>query len=185
MTNKYETLYLLAKEAFASEIDRLARVERKASNLLSVLTLLIGLYLTAIQWIGAKVIPPSGCLDWAIIVISVAALAALVISWAFVFRVFTIDKRRTIVVNDDVCRFFDDTSTTNVYFAMARRFSGGIDENAAVVKRKVGRLTCGYWAIMLAGILIVVLAVMVGGHAWLSATKDSNDTTCISTGDKK
>lgn len=182
MTNKYETLYLLAKEAFAAEVERLARVERKASNLLSVLTLLIGFYLIAVQWVGGKVMPPSSCMDWAIIITTIVALASLIFSWACVFRVFTIDKRKAIAVNDEVCKFFEDNSDINVYFAMSRRFSDGVEHNAAIVKRKVGRLTCGYRSIIVTGVIVVLLGAMVGAHSWVAAKENRKEEVCISTG---
>ncbi len=180
MSTKYEELYKLAKEDFSAEVERLTRVESKAFGLLSVLTLLVGLYGLVVEWLGSKVIPPTACLEWIIILLAIAVLIGLVVSWIFVFRVLTIDRRATISVNEVMCKFYVDNSLIDIYFAMARRISEGAAHNRSIVQTKVHRLTIGYWSIIVTGTFIVLLTVCMGAHTWLNESDKQPEQTFIS-----
>lgn len=163
---KYEELYQLAKEDFSAEVDRLSRIEAKATALLSVLTLLIGVYGLLTEWVLTEVLPPEVWQEWAIVILSGLIILGLAISWVYVFRVLTVDHRPTLSVNNAVIDFYDKNKLVDVYFAMSKRISQLSDENRVLLRKKAKRLTKGYYGLIASGLLVVFLSVTSGIYAW-------------------
>lgn len=168
---KYEELYQLAKEDFSAEVDRLSRIEAKATALLSVLTLLIGVYGLLTEWALTKILPPEIWQEWIIIILSGLIILGLATSWVYVFRVLTVDHRPTLSVNYAVIDFFDKNDLVNIYFAMAKRISQGSGENRSLLQKKAKRLTKGYYGLIVSGLLVVTLSVTSGFYAWNTSEK--------------
>lgn len=168
---KYEELYQLAKEDFASEVDRLTRVEGKATALLSVLTLLIGIYGLITEWALTNVLPPEVWQEWVIVILAGMIVLGLSVSWVYVFRVLTVDHRPILSVNESVIDFYDKNTLINIYYAMARRISQGAEQNRELLKKKAKRLTMGYYGLIISGLLVVLLGVVSGSYAWNTSEK--------------
>ncbi len=172
---KYQELYQLAKEDFSAEVERLSRIEAKATALLSVLTLLIGVYGLMAEWALKRVLPPTVCLEWVILVLSGFIVLSLAISWVYVFRVLTVDHRPTLSVNKAVIDFYDKNALVNIYYAMAKRISQGAEENRELLRKKAKRLTKGYFGLITSGVLVVIMTVTSGSYAWNNT--ESNEGT--------
>lgn len=168
---KYEELYQLAKEDFAAEVDRLTRVEGKATALLSVLTLLIGIYGLLTEWALTNVLPPEVWQEWAIVILAGMIVLGLAISWVYVFRVLTVDHRPILSVSESVIEFYDKNTLVNIYYAMARRISQGAEKNRELLKKKAKRLTMGYYGLIISGLLVVFLGVVSGSYAWSTSER--------------
>jgi hypothetical protein len=169
---KYQELYQLAKEDFSAEVDRLSRIEAKATALLSVLTLLIGVYGLMAEWALKRVLPPTAWFEWVILVLSGHIVLTLAISWVYVFRVLTVDHRPILSVNKSVIDFYDKNPLVNIYYAMAKRISQGAEQNRVLLRKKAKRLTKGYYGLITSGILVVIMTVMSGSYAWRNPETD-------------
>ncbi|WP_159660565.1 hypothetical protein [Alcanivorax xiamenensis] len=171
MADKYHALYELAKEAFFEEINRLARIERKASVMISVLTIFIGAYISALQWIASKTTPPESCLEWLIIVVSAVLFGSLVFSWVLVLRVFTIDRRRVIPANNGLIEFYKQNSFVTINYGMANKFCEVTRENRGISDKKVKRLIFGMRFVLASGTIFVALGVLIAAQIWISNLK--------------
>ena len=168
---KYEELYQLAKEDFAAEVERLTRVEGKATALLSVLTLLIGIYGLLTEWALTNVLPPEVWQEWAIVILAGMIVLGSATSWVYVFRVLTVDHRPILSVDKSVISFYDENALVDIYYAMAKRISQGAGKNRVLLKKKAQRLTMGYYSLVISGLLIVLLVMVSGSYAWSTSEK--------------
>jgi len=163
---KYQELYQLAKEDFAAEVERLSRIEAKATAWLSVLTLLIGVYGLMAGWTLKRVLPPANGIEWVILVLSGLIVLSFAVSWIYVFRVLTVDHRPALAVNTAVIDFYDQNALVSIYYAMAKRISQGSEENRNLLSQKAMRLTKGYYGLITSGILVVIMAIASVSYAW-------------------
>lgn len=163
---KYEKLYELAKEDFDAETQRLGRIESKATRLLSVLTLLIGVHGLLAEWAFDRVLPPNSLTEWSIVALIALVVAGLVTSWVFVFRVLTVDHRPAIAVTDEVADFYDQNRLVDIYYVMSRRIGDAAAENCDLGQKKARRLTNGYLSLMATGVLLLVLLGASAYYKW-------------------
>lgn len=175
--NKYEKLYELAKEDFSAEVDRLSRIEAKATTLLSVLTILIGLHGVLAEWTIGRIVPPQSLFQWMLVILTGLVVVGLVATWIFVFRVLTVDHRPAIAVNSSIIKFYHDNRLVDVYYGMSRRISEKAEENRCLARAKARRLTNGYISLMVTGVLILVLLVAGGAYKWNSVSGEGQVQT--------
>ncbi len=172
MTKKYEELYQIAKEDFASEIERLSRIEKKATALLSAVTLLVGVYGLVAKWALSQVLPPQDAFATAVLSVSLLAFIGLIFSWVFLFRVLTVDKRAAVAVDGPVVDFYDSNALVDIYYAMSKRIAEGDAHNRTLGGVKTKRLTLGYVSLMITGVFLVVFSLSSAGYAWYANHAD-------------
>lgn len=131
---KYKELYTLAKEAFAEELARLARIDDKAAKYLSVITVILGIYGFFTKYAIEKCIPLKGFFDLLLVGIIVLLLVSLVITWYNIFRVLKIDSYAKIPVDLD---FFRKNDLTSIYFSLAKGMKENMQKNRKQGDNKV------------------------------------------------
>jgi hypothetical protein len=158
---KYKELYDLAKESFAEELARLQRLDSKASNYLSTLTILIGIYGYFVQYALDKCYPAK-CWHETVLLISLALLGILlVLTWYVVFRVIKMQSYHKISVEPE---FYKNNELGSIYYSMATDMKVNMLKNREIDDKKALRLTVGYWLIMFDAFFIIVSAVIYVWH---------------------
>src|ERR1700719_514954 len=95
---EYKDLYELARDVLEEEGAREARLDEKASRILSALTIGIGVYAFYGQWILQHV-PPNGVLEMLALVFAVFGFFFLAMAWVRTFSVFKMSSHAKIPFN--------------------------------------------------------------------------------------
>lgn len=133
---KYQELYALAKEAFAEELARSARVDDKASKYLAAVGIVIGAWAFFAKYAMDSCIPVVLSADLALLVLTPLLLFLLLgTGWAL-FSTLRVHVFVKIPVEPD---FFKQNTLATVYWAMARGMKDGMLQN-----RKQGNLKAAY-----------------------------------------
>jgi predicted MFS family arabinose efflux permease len=77
---RYKELYNYSKEAFEREYDRFKNIDQKATQYLSVLTLLIGIAGFFVNWVVANFVPPKNIFEFILFVLAILILITLTIT---------------------------------------------------------------------------------------------------------
>lgn len=142
---KYEELYKLSKDGLDEELGRFRRLDEKASNYLSVLSILLIISGLAGQSTIELIIPPTSIWDWLCLASGVAFFASLLIALHFVFSVLkTSYLLMKIPISTELIKFFDDNDYLDIIYALTKGNVGAVSENRMVSDRKVRNLTWGY-----------------------------------------
>lgn len=166
---KYKELYDLSREAAAQAEARFDAIETKASVYLSVLTVLVGTAGFFAKWAADQLLPPSGTLNWVLVVLAAAPVLAVAIAWLFVLRALRVHRIRVLPLSPGIIDFFDRNRLIDIYYALARDFVEVWETNTGVNERKVRQLTIAYRMIILSSIFLLSFGSCYSIHAWLLA----------------
>lgn len=168
---KYRELYLLSEKSTLNEIDRIRRVEEKASKLISLSGILITLAALAGKFVFDSLVPPKGLSEYCCLAAYSFFAGCLVYAFINLILSFKAADIHITQVDQEMISFFDDNSHLNILYALARNNAEATALNRAEYSKKFKRLKCSYWAIffsiisMPAFILFMILSL-------------ANNTTC-------
>lgn len=162
----YKELYTLAKEVFASEIDRLYRVEQKASQYLSVLTLLLGASGFFMKWSFENFIPPRNWYDWGLLCLALATIASLLVAWFAIFSSLKVHQISIIPLNSVWVDFFAKNKLIDIYYYLSVTITEGRERNRKVLNRKNRWMNLGYNAMRLAVVCLAIFGIVFAAYKW-------------------
>jgi hypothetical protein len=173
---KYQVLYNLSKDAFAEELARFNVIDEKAGKYISVVTLLLGVYGFYAQWIIERLIPPSGILQWILILLGGIILLGLVSTWFTIFSVLRRHRLQKIPLDSSVIEFFEKNELLDIYHALSRGMKDAIEKNRTINEDKMKRLVLGYRMISVTLIFLVLFGLLFGYDAWHNPPLKRNAT---------
>lgn len=163
---KYRELYNLSKEVLNEEQNRFHRIDNKAAQYLSVVTLFVGVDAFFGNWIINNLLPPNTVWEWILLIHGVVLFAATIVAWYTIFRVFKVHKMAKIPLDSHVISFFEKYSLLTIYFALAKRNEETLRINREATDRKSERLVHGYRMIIASVVILILFLISYGCYKW-------------------
>ena len=164
--DKYRKLFDLSKYVIDEQIELFFRIDEKASEYLSVLTLLFGVAAFVCKWSLDNFLPLKSAVDYLGIISVLVFLILLSCSWYFSFRALKIDKLRVMPINEEMILFFYKNTLVDIYYALSKRFAAAYRENRLTIKRKVKYITKSYMFIIYSFIVALLVFLSIGIKAY-------------------
>lgn len=165
---KYKELYTYSKEAFEREYDRFKSIDKKATQYLSVLTLLIGIAGFFGNWVVENFVPPMNIWEFILLALTVLILATLTAGWFQTFYVIRMQDLETYPLNSEVIDFFNSENEPYIYYELSRKTHESLMKNMVVGNRKSKTLISAYKYICVSVILLIVFSISFGAYKWNS-----------------
>jgi len=159
-TAKYRELFEYSKEVYLEEIKRFDLITHKATQYLSVISVILGLALIFGKWLISELIPPTSLLSHAILFTSDILYISLVISWVINFQILRGGPLRKLPLNDSVIEFFRSNRRIDIYYAYARRLKEGHSKNLVETNKRARLMMWGHRTILLAIAVLVLLTFL-------------------------
>jgi hypothetical protein len=170
---EYKDLYEVAKDVLEEEGAREARLDEKASRMLSALTIVIGVYAFSGQWI-LQHMPPNGVLE--ILMLVFAAFGFFFLAWAWVrtFSVFKMSSHAKIPFNQRTLDQYQRFDKEPFFFSMTKTIQDSIDHNRKVGDKKAQALSDAYRLISpLTSACLLLLLLTIVAHTWITAPEQN------------
>lgn len=158
--DKYEHLFNLAKSVFQEELDRFYRIDGKASQYLTILTLLIGAGGYFGNWVIDNAFPPSSFIEWLLFLLACGIIASLVFAWYFNFRVLKSHALIKLPLDDETIEFYSNNELVDIHYAMTNGIKDALNKNKATTDKKSKFLFRGYKAILTTGTLLLIFIMV-------------------------
>lgn len=168
----YKELYALAKEVFNAELDRFYRLEQKASQYLSVLTILLGASGFFMKWLFENFFPPRNRFDVALIILAAATMASLVVAWFAAFSSLRVYQISIIPLNSVWVDFFKKNKLIDIYYYLSQTITAGREHNRRVLSKKGRWMNVGYNSMRIAVICLVAFGLLFAVYSWRKQTRD-------------
>jgi hypothetical protein len=162
----YKELYTLSKEVFDSELDRFYQVEQKASQYLSVLTILLGAASFFLKWLFENFIPPRNPFEGSLVVLAAGIIISLLVSWFALFSSFKVHNVNIIPLNSLWIEFFAKNRLVDIYYHLSVRMKEGREQNRRVLNQKGRWMHLGYNSMRLAVICLVIFGLVFAAYKW-------------------
>jgi len=153
---KYRELFIMSKEAYVQEVERIRRLEDKSAKFGSF----CGLLLTILGFAGGRLIipfvPPNNIFGW--ICLSSYFFFMIFMAYAFfnLIRVLRISNIHTNPMNQETIAFFDKNSHIDILYALARNYIKAIELNNKEYSKKLKNLKKSYSAMNISMTLILI-----------------------------
>jgi len=185
--DKYKELYDHSKDVFKEELNRFKRIDIKATQYLTVLTLLIGAAGYFGKWLIDYVIPPNTFLDWSLLLIGILILFSLIVGWYLNFVVLKLQNLLKIPLNDETIEFYSNNKLIDIYFAMSKGFKESLNHNRKITNKKAKYLAYGYKSIIVSVSFLVLFTSLFLVKKWDNNNSINNqkENTKMSQNDKK
>src|SRR6266513_5690859 len=118
--DKYKELYDFARDAVAQSEARFDAVDAKASNYLSIFTILFGGAGFFVKWVADHLLPPQGSLRWALVILAVPTAGLVAATWLSLLRVLKVRRIRVLPFDDATVQYFRTNQLVDVHFNVAR-----------------------------------------------------------------
>ncbi len=164
--DKYETLYLLARDVMLEEIRRFDLVTQKAMNYLTVISVLLGLAVYPGRWLCGTLLPPVGWLSWSLLAAAILLGIALLVAWVCCFRVMRGQGLYKLPVNTEMITFFDNNELIDIHYALARRIAEGHSANKLATYERTRFLARAHTAIWMAVALFTMVVILGLAYLW-------------------
>ncbi|MBO8131958.1 MAG: hypothetical protein H0Z29_10685 [Candidatus Marinimicrobia bacterium] len=161
---KYRHLFDLTKDALNGEMARFNQIEQKATRMFAALTILISFSPVLVNWVVKVAIPPEGCLEYFIIILTVAVIIFTIISWRYLLGVLKTTSLYHIRIDDKMIQFFDNNSHLDIYYALARQIKDIYRKNLAITNKKCILLGHGYKFLiynLICSVLLLALSILL------------------------
>jgi len=165
-TKDYKDLLDHGKSVLTEEIARNARLDEKASRMLTGLTVLIGIFAFYAQWILQRISQPGNVLEYLIVVFAAFALLFLIIAWFSAFKVFKISVHSKLPFNNQTFEIYRKFDSRHFFFSVAKTTQNAIEANRSIGDQKVQALTDAYRMIIITSIFLGLLLLTVVVHTW-------------------
>ncbi|HEX8147949.1 MAG TPA: hypothetical protein VF591_12285 [Pyrinomonadaceae bacterium] len=162
----YKELFAFAKEAFKEELERLKSIDQKASNYLSVLTLLLGVAGFFIKWVVENFIPPRNTLEVILVILTILIVAGILFSWFFTFSVLRLQKIYTYPLDTETINFFTNNTLVDIYYYLSVGIQDAVSNNRSVGDTKSRRLNYAYRSIRYTVVLLLLFGTLFGLQTW-------------------
>jgi hypothetical protein len=162
----YKELYALSQAVFKEELDRFNSIEQKASQYLSVLTLLLGATAFFLKWLVENFIPPHGALESVLLALASGILICLFVSWFSIFSALKIYKVEIIPLNNLWFDFFANNRLVDIYYHLSARMKEGREKNRATLNRKGRWLNFGYNSMRVAVVFLILFGLLFVAYKW-------------------
>ena len=157
-------MYLLAKEVFAEELGRWARIEEKAGRFLTV----IGLMFALLTWVGqSTVIPPHSWTEWALSLVAILLFFTLGGGGWFCFQTLRLGKLAKISIDKAT---FMNQPLAAAYEGYANTILKELRNNREACDQKTHRLERAYSCLTAAFVLALVGGLLITIHLWQRPT---------------
>ena len=163
---KYKELYNLSIKVLNEEQARFNRIDLKASQYLSVLTLLIGVAGFFGKWLIGNLIPPKSELEWILLISGILVFLSILISWFLLFRVIRTHDVIKIPLDEEVIDFFDKNRLIDIYYALSIGMKDALEENRKLGDKKSKRLYYGYTMINITVYLFILFSFLFVVFEW-------------------
>ncbi|WP_447964989.1 hypothetical protein [Nitrospira sp. Ecomares 2.1] len=173
-TENHRELYLLAKEVFKEEQERLNRIDEKATRYLSALTVIIGTWGFFAKWIFESTLPPKNSIEWALVILALFSLILLFIAWWNALQVLRNSQLQKIPLTEETIKWFGEHSLPNIYRGMTEGIRKAKEVNRQVGNKKLRKLSLAFSLIMINGIVMLFLLLIFGIHTWESKSRISH-----------
>jgi len=157
---KYKQLYEYAKEVYQEELRRFDLITHKATQYLSVLSVLLGLGIVFGKWLVSNLLPPGSPIAYIALFFSLLLYLSLLCAWAVNFQILRGGSLEKMPLNDVVIKFFDENTQVDIYYAYAKRLKDAHQNNLIQINKRANLLVWGHRAILLSVMLIVVLSFL-------------------------
>ncbi len=164
--DKYKELYDFAREAVAQSEARFDAVDAKASNYLSVFTVLLGAAGFFVKWVADSLIPPGDLLESILGILAVMTAGLVAATWVQLLRVLKVHRIQVIPLNDETIKFFRHNRVVDVYFGLSRTLTDVWGVNQSVNEAKLRALTRAYRLMMVTLVLVVAFAFLYVFRVW-------------------
>jgi hypothetical protein len=164
--DKYKELYDFARESIAQSEVRLDAVDSKASNYLSVFTVLLGGAGFLVKWVADQVLPPHGFLPWMLLILAASTAALAVATWLSLLRVLKVQKIRVLPFDHATVQYFRANRLVDVHFNVARSLSEAWIANQAAHEGKIEKLTVAYRMMILTLTIVLLFSLLYAVHTW-------------------
>ena len=164
--DKYKELYDFAREVVAQSEARFDAVDTKASNYLSVFTVLLGGAGFFVKWVADHLLAPQGLLPWLLVILAVPTAFLVAATWLSLLRVLRLQDIRVLPFDEAIVQYFRANRLVDVYFNVARSLSEAWVANQAANEIKIQKLTAAYRMMILTLALILLFSLLYAVHAW-------------------
>lgn len=164
--DKYKELYDFAREAVAQSEARFDAVDAKASNYLSVFTVLIGGAVLLVKWVADHFLPPHGLLDVLMVILALPTAALVAATWLSLLSVLKVHQIRVLPFDEATLQYFHANRLVDIHFNVARSLSEAWIVNQGVNERKLEKLTAAYQMMIVSLVLILLFSVLYAVHTW-------------------
>lgn len=165
--DKYKALYEYQKDQFESESGRFNRLEDKAVKYLSSITVAVSAYILLVRWSADKIMPPSGFLDWLVVISIALTVLSMASAWSFVFRSLKLQDLMKMPVGDEVSELFHDNNRATVYLSLSKRYSEAAKEKERQYNLKLKNVRKGYSDIVFSGWCFLISISLIFSNVWL------------------
>ncbi len=147
-------------------MERFQGLEQKASNYLSVLTLLLGAAGYFINWLLNSLFPPKHLLDLTLLTIASFILLSLLVAWFSVFSALKSYKVMVIPLSQEMIDFFDKNKIVDIYFHLSVQMKNMREVNRKRFNQKGRWLNVGYNAMRVSVISLIIFGVFFTYYKW-------------------
>ncbi len=163
---KYKELYDLSIKLLFEEQNRFHRIGQKASSYFTVLTLILSLSIFFIKWIATSLIPPTGLIEWILLILGFLLIVFLVISWFLIFSVHKVHNVIKIPLTKEMIHFFRDNRLIDIYYALAKGNQAVYEKNVETTNKKSLRLVWSYRMMITSVIILLAFSCVYGYYNW-------------------
>jgi uncharacterized membrane protein YkvA (DUF1232 family) len=164
---KYKALYDYQKDQFESESGRFNRLEDKAVRYLTSITVAVSAYILLVRWSADKIIPPSGFLDWLVVISIVFTIISMASSWSFIFRSIKLQDLMKMPAGNEVSDLFHENERATVYLSLSRRYSEAAKEKERQYNLKLKNVRKGYSEIVFSGWCFLISISLIFANVWM------------------
>lgn len=164
---KYKALYEYQKDQFESESVRFNRLEDKAVKYLTSITLAVSAYVLLVRWSVDIIMPPSGFLDWLVVISIVFTIVSLASSWSFIFRSIKLQDLMKMPVGNEVTELFHDNERATVYLSLSKRYAEAAMEKERQYNLKLKNVRKGYSEIVFSGWCFLISISLIFANVWM------------------
>jgi hypothetical protein len=163
---KYKKLFEYSQSAVKDEFERFKNTEQKASNYLSVLTLVLAGAGFFVNWVLERFVPPHNYIEWLLFSLSALILICIATAWYFLFSALGLTDLKVLRLDDEILEFFRQHEDVDVYYYMSQSLSEGLKKNRKTVQDKIAKLKVAYSIICFTVVLLVAFAGFYSYQRW-------------------
>jgi hypothetical protein len=159
------------------EISRFIRIDDKAAKYLSILTLVAAVSGFFGKWIIVNLIPPKSGTELALDIVGATLFIMIFVSWFLIFNVLKIQGIKTLPLDDETIKFFDNNELVDIYYGLARGNKDAFEENGKITDLKSRKLHYGYISILCSVVLLAFFLLIFVIHSWNEPKKIKGEIT--------
>ncbi len=160
-TENYKLLYEISKKAMEDEIERIKKLDEKASKLLTVVGIVIVAFTALIK--EAADFNFECHLYVKILFWFMAGLSYLVLiySWGVLLAVFKLMDVAKLPLNNETFDFFENESLITCYWALAKKCKESVDLNSENIGFKIRKLNLAYENIQFSAWCVSITLIII------------------------